>query len=114
MVEMYGLKSEDFRGGLADPVVGALVSPGRIQKKLETHNNIIGLKINSSGKVQRTGIGHWVSIVDIEPFGINDGKVTIYNPFPNKFEVVGYKALMESMGNWSVLTGIWVENRQNT
>ena len=100
---------EDFREGLRDVIGGILVSPRRIMEKLRTHDCIVGVKIDSKGRIKSGGVGHWVCIEDVEPYGIEDGLVTVYNPFPNTYEKIGYEELMASMKNWSGLTGLWVK-----
>lgn len=112
LLSVYGKSSIDYREGLRDKVAGILISPGRIAEKLKTHDCIIGVKIDNSGRIKSNGIGHWVCMVAVEPFGINNGDVKLYNPFPNTFESITYQELLTSMEKWSGLTGLWIPKNQ--
>lgn len=108
MLAVFDREAVGWLDGLRDPISGVLVSPGRIGAALKEMDCIVGVAINgSTGLIQRSGVRHWVCLVDVEPHGIADGIVTVYNPFNNRYEKVSYPALMESMGAWSTQTGLW-------
>jgi len=111
--DVYRFETLRFADGLHDDVVGTLVSPGKMREMLESGWMLIaGVKINgATGKLISHGrIGHWVVLTYIQPYGVNDGQVKIYNPFPNQFETHSYGDFMASMKAWDAgsLSGLWV------
>jgi len=113
MQSVYHKNYFDFKNLLTDEIAGFLISPVRIKKLLQNHNLIVGLNINSAGQVIKgRAIGHWVCFVDIEPSGINNAKIKIYNPYLNRMEIIDYRLLLESMtaGIWNnAYTGLWIK-----
>lgn len=111
--DLYGFEPVRFYDGLQDPVVGTLVSPGTISKKLRDGWLLIaGVKIDgSSGRlISRGRIGHWVVLKSVQPYGVNDGQVEIYNPFSNRYETYKYHDFIASMGAFDgPLTGLWIQ-----
>ncbi len=111
MRDVYKFDTFRFAEPLHDEIVGTLVSPGTIGGMLDSGWLLIaGVKINgTTGKLISSGkIGHWVVLTDVQPFGVDDGQVKIYNPFPNQYETYPYRDFMASMGGWNSLTGLWV------
>lgn len=112
--DVYGFEMERFAEGLRDDVVGTLVSPGKLREKLDSGWLLIaGVKITNGGKLTNGGrIGHWVVVTDVQPYGVRDGQVRIYNPFPNQMRTYTYGELIASMSAWDggVMTGVWVPN----
>ena len=111
--DVYGFETLRFADGLHDKYVGTLVSPGKMRQRIsEGWMLIAGVKIDgSSGKlISRGRTGHWVVLTGVQPYGVNDGQVEIYNPFPNRMQTLSYKNFVASMGAWygGALTGIWV------
>jgi hypothetical protein len=87
-------------------------------KMLQTNWLIAGVKIdNRTGEFVRSGsanhVGHWVVIENVTPFGINDGNVQLYNPFPNDYQTITFRLLMQSMGSGDPFlvddsSGLWI------
>jgi len=96
-----------FQAGLTDPIIGFRITPGRIARMLEKHYLIAGVRIdNLTGKLRGQGVGHWVVLDKIKPYGVNGGWVELYNPFPNRRQEYSYDEFIDaSSPNWS---GIWV------
>lgn len=111
MLKVYGhpTPSLTFKAGLTDPYIGFRISPGRLQRMLETYYLIAGVRIDGvTGKLRGQGIGHWVVLDKITPNGINGGWVEIYNPFPNKRQEYSYDEFINACGGPS-WTGLWVK-----
>lgn len=123
MLAAYGIQGPfiGFLEAFRDPVIGKrpyLVTPGRMAKLLQDHWLIAGVKIdNRTGEFVRSGganhVGHWVVIESVAPFGINNGYVHLYNPFPNNYQTITFRLLMQSMGAGDPsavddLSGIWI------
>ena len=111
MLEVYGYPSPNlkFKDGLTDSGIGFVPTPGRIKKLLETRFLIARVRIDSSGKIRPEAgqwIGHWVVVDKIEPYGVNRGRVEIYNPFPNKREEYSYVDFIKSCAPG--YSGLWV------
>ena len=93
-------------------------SPGRDEKKLETHFLIAGVKIDVNKKGTLTnklgaGVDHWV-VVDKMTLrgnlvGGNGGWVELYNPFLNRWEEYSYREFTDAF-SWS---GLWVKKEIN-
>jgi hypothetical protein len=105
----FPVPSVTFNGGLKDPLLGrALITPARMAAKLQTHQAIIGVKINSlTGELRPTGTPHWVVLEKCIPDGINRGMIELYNPFPNRIQRYSWNEFATSAG----LLGIWVERK---
>lgn len=112
MLEVYGYPSPNlkFRDGLSDPGIGFVPSPGRIKKQLETRYLIANVRIDASGKLvskeEGQGVGHWVVLDKIAPYGVNRGRVEIYNPYPNRREEYSYADFIRSCA--PTYSGLWV------
>lgn len=108
-----------FEQGLMDPVTKRpVVSPGRMQKMLQTHYLVAGVRIKSTdkftGRLSGGGIGHWVVVDKVTPNGKNDGAqgwVEIYNPFPNKRQEYTFDEFMNSFGQPGKWNGLWVKRK---
>jgi len=103
MLEVYGYPSPNlkFKDGLKDPGIGFVATPGRIGKLLETRFLIANVRIDGgSGKLvskeDGLGVGHWVVLDKITPYGVGRGRVEIYNPFPNRREEYSYADFIRS------------------
>ena len=60
---------------------------------------IVSVKINKySGRLQPSGILHWVVVTNVIPERTGYGWVHIYNPFPNRIEVYSWDEFMKSAG----------------
>lgn len=115
MLKVYGfpIPSLTFKAGLTDPLIGFKISPGRLQKMLDTYYLIAGVRIsNVTGKLRGQGIGHWVVLNNVIPTGVNGGWVEIYNPFPNKRQEYSYDEFINACGGPS-WTGLWIKRNLN-
>ena len=60
---------------------------------------IVGVKINKlTGRLQASGILHWVVVTKVIPERGGYGLIEIYNPFPNRVEVYGWEQFIASAG----------------
>lgn len=60
---------------------------------------IVGVKINKlTGRLQSSGILHWVVVTKVIPERGGYGLIEIYNPFPNRVEVYGWEQFIASAG----------------
>jgi len=112
MLEVYGYTSPNlkFKDGLTDPGIGFTPTPGRFRRQLETRYLIANVRIDSSGKLvskeDNQGVGHWVVLDKITPYGVNRGRVEIYNPYHNRREEYSYTDFIRSCA--PTYTGLWV------
>jgi hypothetical protein len=110
MLKVYGydFPLPRFRAGLTDPIIGFRITPGRIRKMLDDYFLIASVKIDAyTGKLRGQGVGHWVVLDKIQPYGVNGGWVELYNPFPNRRQEYSYDEFIDSAGpSWG---GIWVK-----
>jgi hypothetical protein len=112
MLEVYGYPKHNLKlkDGLTDPGIGFAPTPGRFKKMLETCYLIANVRIDSSGKLvskeNNQGVGHWVVLDKITPYGVNRGRVEIYNPYPNRREEYSYADFIRSCA--PTYTGLWV------
>lgn len=109
MLKVYGYQFPvlRFQAGLTDPVIGFKISPGRLKRMLDTHYLIANVNIDAhTGKLRGQGIGHWVVLDEIQPYGINGGWIKLYNPFPNRCQEYSYDEFINSSGTSRV--GLWV------
>jgi len=60
-------------------------------------------------KEDNLGVGHWVVLDKITPYGVNRAQVEIYNPYPNRREEYSYADFIRSCA--PTYTGLWV-NRE--
>jgi hypothetical protein len=115
MLEVYGYASPNlkFKAGLTDPGIDFAPTPGRFKKQLETRYLIANVRIDGSGKLvskeEGLGVGHWVVLEKITPYGVNRGRVEIYNPYHNRREEYSYADFIRSCA--PTYTGLWV-NRE--
>jgi hypothetical protein len=118
-VSAYSAEPDDlilFEKGVLDPVTRRpIASAGKMQKMLETHYLIAGVRIKSTdrftGRLSGGGTGHWVVVDKITPNGKNDGCrgwVEIYNPFPNKRQEYTFDEFMTSFAGQ---LGVWVKRK---
>jgi hypothetical protein len=114
MLEVYGHASPNpkFREKLTDPGIGFVPTPGRFKHQLETHYLIANVRIETpSGKLvskeDGKGVGHWVVLTKVIPYGINRGRVEIYNPYHNRMEEYSYADFIRSVA--PTYTGLWVK-----
>lgn len=117
MLEVYGHKSPNpkFKDKLSDPGIGFAPTPGRFQRQLETRYLIANVRIETpSGKLvskeKNEGVGHWVVLNKVTPYGINRGRVEIYNPYHNRMEEYSYSDFIRSVA--PTYTGLWVDRKQ--
>jgi hypothetical protein len=112
MLAVYGYKFPmlRFEAGLTDPVAGFKISPRRLQKMLFTHYLIAAVHIdNITGKLRGQGVGHWIVLDKIQPYGVNGGWIELYNPFPNRRQEYSYDEFINSAGpTW---TGLWARRK---
>ncbi len=112
MLEVYGYPSPNlkYKDGLTDPGIGFMPTPARIKKLLETRFLIARVRIDSSGKLVRQDdtpwVGHWVVLDKVTPYGVNRGRVEIYNPYPNRREEYSYADFIKSCSPG--YSGLWV------
>lgn len=106
----YPAPSVRLEAGLRDPILErALITPARMESMLQLHQAIVGVKIDGTfGRLQSSGIGHWVVLNAVYPFGINRATVQIYNPFTNELEGYSWAEFTASMG---APLGLWVARR---
>ena len=99
-----GVKFSEY---FKDPVLGrTLFTPWRAKDAVDKGDLIIGVKINKyTGRLQTSGILHWVVLIDVKPEGIDFGFVTIYNPFMNRVEQYSWNEFITSAGN---IDGVYV------
>lgn len=116
MLEVYGHTSPNpkFRERLSDPGIGFVPTPGRFKKQLETHYLIANVRIDGSGKLvskeKNEGVGHWVVLDKTTPYGINRGRVEIYNPYHNRMEEYSFADFIRSVA--PTYTGLWVKRER--
>ncbi len=123
ILTMYGLQGPfpGFLEGLKDPVIGKrpyLATPGRMAKMLQNNWLIAGVRIdNRTGEFVRSGganhVGHWIVVEAVTPFGLNNGDARVYNPFPNNYQTITFRLLLESMGSGDPTlvddsSGLWI------
>ncbi|HVN15006.1 MAG TPA: hypothetical protein VMT73_04640 [Anaerolineales bacterium] len=118
LTTMYGYSSTDikaFADGLRDPVMGVQITSGRVANMLKSFYLVALVHINSAGEIvyydptkQGTPdmVLHWVVIEEVDPFGYDDGEVTLFNPFPDNMEKIAFRLLYQSMAPGP--TGLWV------
>ena len=82
-------------GILNNPVV---ITPGRIQERLSPGNKLIlGVGVNQNTGVLNAGdTAHWVVVEKVQPAGVDNGQVLLYNPLPNAQQVVPYDQLIQA------------------
>ncbi|MGE5249099.1 MAG: hypothetical protein ACM3QS_02700, partial [Bacteroidota bacterium] len=100
MLSVYGYPFPMLRAqtGLTDPFIGLRITPGRIQRMLQRHFLIAGVKIDrNNGRLRGEGVGHWVVVDKVTPQGINAGLVELYNSFPNQREEYSYDEFLNSV-----------------
>lgn len=123
ILAMYGLQGPfpGFLEGLKDPVISKrsyLATPGRMAKMLQRNWLLAGVRIdNRTGEFVRSGgsnhVGHWIVVEAVTPFGLNNGDVRVYNPFPNNYQNITFRLLLESMGSGDPSlvddsSGLWI------
>lgn len=111
MLSIFGYSElPTLADGLRDPVLErALVTPQRMEKMLQEHQAIVGVRIETYlGRLKPSGVGHWVVLNNVYPHGINGGAVEIYNPFSNQMEGYSWAEFTASMG---APLGLWVKRR---
>ena len=123
ILAMYGIRGPfmGFLEGLKDPVIGKrpyLATPGRMAGMLQNNWLLAGVHIdNRTGEFVRSGgpnhIGHWIVVETLTPFGLNNGNVRVYNPFPNNHQMITFRLLLESMGSGDPASlddssGLWI------
>ena len=112
MLEVYGYTKPNlkFKAGLTDPGIGFMPTPARFANQLETRVLIANVRIDSSGKLvskeDGQGVGHWVVLDKVTPYGVGRGRVEIYNPYPNRREEYSYADFIRSCA--PSYTGLWV------
>ncbi len=118
LTAVYGYSASDIQllaDGLNDPIMGAQITSTRVSKMLQTHCLAALVHIDSSGqvvfydsrKIRTADMAlHWVIVIDVAPFGFNDGEVTLYNPYSNNMEKITFRLLYQSMA--PTLTGLWI------
>ena len=97
-----------FDFAMKDPITGfVVVSPGRMQKVLETHYLVAGVRIKQSdkltGRLSGQGLGHWIVVDKIFPNGRhsgNGGWVEIYNPYPNRRQEYSYDEFIQAFNGY--------------
>jgi hypothetical protein len=118
MLEVYGYPSPNlkFKDGLSDPGIGFTPTPGRFKKQLEKRYLIANVRIDGTGRLvskeDNKGVGHWVVLDKITPYGVNRGRVEIYNPYPNRREEYSYADFIRSCA--PSYTGLWVNRERPT
>lgn len=80
--------------------VGRVVmTPARLQVWMDAGwHLLIGVKIDSKGWLRDKGTPHWVVLYGVEPAGILDGTVTLYNPASNGMEQYSWDEFETSAG----------------
>ena len=116
MLEVYGYPKHNlkFKDGLTDPGIGFVPTPGRFKAMLETSYLIANVRIDTSGRLvskeEGQGVGHWVVLDKIAPYGVNRGRVEIYNPYPNRREEYSYADFIRSCA--PTYSGLWVSRER--
>jgi hypothetical protein len=114
MLAMYGYRTPSIRfaDALKDAVIGRpLITPRRVQIMLRTYQAIVGVRIDHTGYLRKSGVLHWVVLASVEPEAVNRGLAKIYNPFTNRMEHYTWDELIASMGPSPY--GIWVKRQEN-
>lgn len=95
------LATYDLTKVLTDPVLNRpILSQYSFADICKQYQIIIGVRISTStGRLQPSGTNHWVVPVSVEPDGINNGIITLYNPFPNRKEVYLWYDFVKSVGS---------------
>lgn len=58
---------------------------------------VVGVKISpATGRLNGSGVGHWVVVTEVFSERIGYGLVYVYNPFPNRIEVYSYAEFLAS------------------
>ena len=89
----------------ADLITSKFYSPDLLN--LYAYIAIVGVKINTStGRLNGSGVGHWVVVTGNTPERTGYGMVEVYNPFPNKIETYSYAEFLASARTpYRILTG---------
>lgn len=103
ILKMYGCDYPSLRlyNELVDPVRNVPVfTTGRMKYFADRYQIIIGCKISSNtGRLQPSGILHWVVVESVEPDRIYGGLVHLYNPFCNRKEDYSWNEFKTSVGS---------------
>jgi hypothetical protein len=95
---------------LRDEFGKLILSPRTLKKHIEDNYIISNCLINNTGIVSPSGIPHWVTLVDIEPYGINNGLVYLYNPAWNAIERYSWREYTASV---KIPNGISIPKEQH-
>ena len=118
LTTVYGYSSSDIKSladGLSDPITGVLITSGRVSRMLQTYCLAVSVHISSFGEIvfyddsrvkMPNMLSQWVVVVDVTPFGFDDGEVVLYNPYPNNIERIAFRLLYQSLG--PTPTGLWI------
>jgi hypothetical protein len=102
----YSIPSLKLVDALNDPVIGrAMLSQERLMNLLvDGYSPIIGVRISgTTGRLQSTGVSHWVVPTRVFPNGTNRGFVELYNPFPNRKELYSWDEFYKAVGSpWGI------------
>lgn len=98
MLESFAHSAKSLADVLRDPVLKyPRYTPNALYRLVG--KAIVGVKINKyTGRLQATGVPHWVVVVDVFPERTGYGLVHVYNPFPNCIEVYSWPEFIASAG----------------
>ena len=99
MLESFSRSAQFLMDSLRDPILKVPRYTVTALKQI-AGRVIVGVKINKyTGRLQPTGVPHWVVVVDVHPERIGYGLVEVYNPFPNRVEVYSWQEFIASAVN---------------
>jgi hypothetical protein len=116
VLKLYNItETSNYQDKLTDRTLGFVISPGRIKELLNTHVLIAQVWRDDSGNLVRKDKGvskHWVVLNGITPYGINRGRVEIYNPWINNLQEYSYSEFKNSLiPTFTRDCGFWVTRK---
>lgn len=96
MLESFSRSSQSLADVLRDPVLKypryTVTGLGKLAGRV-----VVGVRINKyTGRLQPSGILHWVVVTRVLPERSGYGAVEIFNPFPNRVEVYSWQEFLAS------------------
>ena len=105
----------NYQDKLIDRMLGFVISPGRIKELLDTQVLIAQVWRDDSGNLVRKDkevSKHWVVLTGMNPYGINRGRVEIYNPWINDLQEFSYSEFKNSLTpTFTRDCGFWVTRK---
>lgn len=108
MFAAFGKPAESLAPKLTDPYLKRTrYTPGTLDAILKTGKAIASVKIDNHGRLQPTGILHWVVLEEVIQERTGYGGVYLYNPFSERGELYPWNEFTVSAGvPFGVFTGL--------